>query len=184
MNDEEDVRLSINPLIRAILRKNNIFEADGIMLLIAAYFNLKPSCLKDETNYYHQIWNKILTLNIFVVDYTTDTLEWCYSLFGDSLLSFEDQWIKDFMNKFKEVNPERRGDKAAVVKNLKKLTREYPYLTKEKIMEVTDYYLNNLSDSQFCKKSHKFLYDTNGSVFMETFEAMKINYTNTNNNVI
>ena len=182
--EENNFQLIINPALKDILRKADIFEQDGIMLLIATYFGLSPSYLKDETNYYHQIWNKILTLNIFTVDYSTDTLEWKIPVFGtETLVTFDDEWVKTFMNKFKEVNPERRGDKSAVIKNLKRLIREYPLLTKEKIIEVTDYYFSTLSSAQFCKKSHKFLYDINGSVFIETLESLNNSYTE-NYNII
>ena len=177
-------QLKINPVIKKTLKLHNIYEADGLMLLLAMYFGIKPSYIKDVQNYYYKLHNLLLQTGIISVDYTTDTIDWRIPLFGEYSDTFEDTWIRIYMDKYKEVNPDRRGDKQAVIKNLKRIKTEYPFLTKEKIMEATDYYLTNLEDYRYCKKSHKFLYDMNGSVLIQTIEKMNSEFLNQLNNII
>lgn len=164
--------LQINQQIKDTLKRNNINLADGFIVLSAMWFNLKPSFLEDSSNYYYKVWNAILLLGIVRMDYESGSLDWEIPLFGEFSISFDDAFVKQFMDKFKAINPERRGDKAAVIRNLKKIRMKFPNITEETINTVTDYYLEHLNNYQFCKKSHKFLWDINGSVFLQTYDLM------------
>ena len=88
-------------------------------------------------------------------------------MFEETESGFE--WISDWMDLFKNVNPERRGVKADVLRRMKKFFVNNPSIRKEQVLEATKMYLKTVDNPTYCKKSHKFIYEQDGSSMLLDF---------------
>ena len=149
------ITLEFNSKIRDILTKHNISIHDGITYLLCLYYGTDPSFIPKELE------RKVLTTNIVTKDYEQDAIKWNVSLFEEQEIGFE--WIGDWMDLFKAVNPERRGTKADVLRRMKRFFVNNPSIRKDDVFKATENYLKSLSDPMYCKKSHKFIYEIDGS---------------------
>lgn len=153
--------LEINPEIRTIFYSKGIPIQDGVAYLLCLHYGLSPSYIPEELS------RKILATNIVTKDYSSDTIKWNISLFEEQEIGFE--WISDWMDLFKEKNPERRGTKADVLKRMKKFFVNNPSVRKEEIFSATKSYLNSVSEPIYVKKSHKFIYEIDGSSMLKDY---------------
>ena len=106
------ITLSFNTEIRATLLRYDISLHDGITYLLCLYYGTDPSFIPKELE------RKILTTKIVTKDYENDMIKWNISLFEEGETGFE--WISEWMDLFKKVNPERRGTKSIVLQRMKK----------------------------------------------------------------
>jgi len=158
--------ININSEVINLLKEEKVNVEDGISILTILYYNLKPSFIPEI------LLNKVLSLGIIDKDYTTNTLIWKKPLFEESVTGFE--WVTEWMDLFKKVNPERRGTKADVIRRMKKFFVNNPSIRTDEVFEATKTYLRSLGDSQYCKKSHKFIYEQDGtSMLLQFIEAKK-----------
>lgn len=158
--------VNINSEIVNLLKEKKINIEDGLSILTILYYNLNPSFIPET------LLNKVLSIGIIDKDYTTNTLIWKKPLFEESVIGFE--WVTEWMDLFKKVNPERRGTKADVIKRMKKFFVNNPSIRTDDVFEATKKYLRSLSDAQYCKKSHKFIYEQDGSsMLLQFIEAEK-----------
>lgn len=147
--------LVINSDILNILKENNITQEGGVSYLLLLYYNLRPSYIPENLE------RKILSLGIVNMDYNTKTLVWYIPLFEEGEKSFE--WVKEWMDLFKTINPERKGIKADVIKRMKKFFSNNPDVRVDEVIEATKNYLRTVSSPTYCKKSHKFIYEQDNS---------------------
>ena len=73
-------------------------------------------------------------------------------------------WINDYIKKFIEVNPKKRGNKIAVEKRLKWFIKQYE-VSKKEIMEATDLYLQE-TNPKYIREPHYFIKKGRGSDFI------------------
>lgn len=144
-----------NSEIKEILAKYNIPVHDGISYLLCLYYGTDPSFVPKELE------RKVLATNIVTKDYASDALTWNVALFDEQETGFE--WVGEWMDLFKNVNPERRGVKSDVLRRMKKFFVNNPAIRKDEVFEATRNYLRSISDPIYCKKSHKFIYEIDGS---------------------
>lgn len=164
--------LNFNSEIKNLLKEKNISINDGMAYLICIHYGLIPSFIPLETT------RKVLALNIITKDYSTETVKWLIPLFEESEIGFE--WIKDYMQLFKTVNSERIGVKADVLRRMKKFFGNNPSVRKEEVLNATKLYLSKLENPIYCKKSHKFISEIDGSsMLLEYVEKLKENQLNT-----
>lgn len=149
------MKLEVNSEIKEILFKNAIPVQDGVSYLVNLYYELEPSYIPDELK------RKILAINIVSKDYSSGLMVWKVNLFEETETGFE--WISEWMDLFKKVNPDRRGVKSDVLKRMKKFFINNPSIRKDDIFAATEYYLGSLGDPKYCKKSHKFIYEIDGT---------------------
>ena len=153
--------LEINPEIRTIFNSKSIPIHDGVAYLLCLYYGLSPSYIPEELS------RKILATNIVTKDYSSDTIKWNINLFEEQETGFE--WISEWMDLFKEKNPERRGAKADVLRRMKKFFINNPSVRKEEIFSATKSYLDSVSEPIYVKKSHKFIYEMDGSSMLKDY---------------
>ena len=72
------------------------------------------------------------------------------------------EWTVDWMQLFERVNPNRKGTKSAVSVRMKRFFAENPHVRKDDVFEATRRYISTVSDPQFLKSSHKFIYEGSG----------------------
>lgn len=147
--------LNFNSEIRSIFATHSISIHDGLAYLLCLYYNLDPSYIPEVLE------RKILSTNIVTKDYENDIIKWNVSLFEETENGFD--WISDWMDLFKRVNPERRGTKADVLRRMKTFFMNNPSVRKEDVFKATEMYLQSVSSPMYCKKSHKFIYEQDGS---------------------
>lgn len=153
--------LDINPEIRQIFISKNIPVHDGIAYLLCLYYGVTPSFIPDELE------RRVLATNIMTKDYSDDTIKWNLSLFEEQEIGFE--WVSEWMDLFKAKNPERRGVKADVLKRMKKFFVNNPSVRKDEVFQATENYLKNVSEPIYCKKSHKFIYEIDGTSMLKDY---------------
>lgn len=153
--------VEINPEIRQILTQKAIPIHDGVAFLLCLYYGVTPSFIPEELE------RRVLSSNILTKDYSDDTIKWNKSLFEEQETGFE--WISDWMDLFKVRNPERRGIKADVLRRMKKFFVNNPAVRKDEVFKATENYLSSVSDSLYVKKSHKFIYEQDGSSMLKDY---------------
>lgn len=158
---KKKIALEVNSKIRTLLQSNQINIQDGLTFLISVYYNLTPSFIPKDLE------NKVLALNIINKDYETNQIVWKVNLFEEQITGFE--WITEFMDLFGKVNPDRRGVKIDVLKRMKKFFMNNPIYRKEDVINATKSYLKTLTDPMYCKKSHKFIYEIDGTSMLMDF---------------
>lgn len=147
--------LTVNSAIKNILSTNKIPLHDGLSVLLCLYYGVEPSYIPLELE------RKVLATGIVSKDYSDGTIDWRFSLFEETETGFE--WISDWMDLFKNANPDRRGTKSFVLTRMKKFFANNPSVRKEEIFSATNAYLKTLGNPLYCKKSHKFIYEQDGS---------------------
>lgn len=158
--------LNFNSEIIELLKNNKINLTDGTSYLILLYYHLDPSYIPDKLS------TLINSLGIFTKNYNTGEIIWNISLFEESEDNFE--WVTDFMDKFKAVNPSRRGVKKDCLLRMKKLFRNNPDITPELVMRATDEYISTVNSPQYIKFSHKFIEeDGKVSMLLDFIERLK-----------
>lgn len=157
----KQITLNFNSEVRSLFIQHNISIPDGLSYLLCVHYGVTPSYIPSELE------RKILSTNIITKDYSTDTIKWNISLFEETEIGFE--WIGDWMDLFKAVNPERRGVKADVIRRMKKFFVNNPSIRKDDVFEATKIYLLGVSSPMYCKKSHKFIYEMDGSSMLADY---------------
>jgi hypothetical protein len=155
------LKLEVNSEIMKKLRENKINIQDGISFLLCLYYSIKPSYIPTNLE------KKVLCSGIVSKEYGSGTIDWVVPLFNESIVNFE--WIKGWMDLFKNVNPERRGVKADVLKRMKDFFMNNPTVTVKDVQEATKLYLSTVSEPKFCKKSHKFIKEQDGHSMLLDF---------------
>jgi len=164
------IALEFNSEIREVFNTNSISIHDGLSYLLCLYYGTDPSYIPKELE------RKVLSTNIVTKDYSNDELKWNISLFEEIENGFE--WISDWMEMFKQVNPERKGVKTDVLRRMKKFFVNNPSIRKEDVIEATKMYLKTIDNSIYCKKSHKFIYEQDGtSMLLDYVERIPKNKT-------
>lgn len=153
--------LTINSEIREILASKGIPIHDGMSVLIDLYYNITPSYIPEI------LVNKVLSAGIINVDYENEEIVWLVSLFEETITGFE--WISEWMDMFKQVNPTRRGARAEVLKRMKKFFKNNPAISKKEVMQSTKNYLDSLTDPKYCKMSQRFIYEQDGSSMLSDY---------------
>lgn len=163
----------INQEIVDILKRNVLLNDDTVCFLLGLHFGLLPY---TGTPY---IANSVLSLGIVNMDPSTKTLVWKYPLLETSSKGFE--WIPEWMDLFKKVSPTRRGNKAEVVKRMKKFFVENPSVRKDDVFKATKRYLQTVDNPTFCKTSHKFIKEREDSLletYLQISDEESNSYTN------
>lgn len=155
------ITLKFNTEIRGIFNRSSIPIHDGVAYLLCLHYGVDPSFIPEELK------RKVLSTGIVTKDYSNDTVKWVKSLFEETETGFE--WIGEWMDLFKSVNPERRGAKATVLTRMKRFFTNYPHVRVEEVMEATKTYLRSVDDPKYCKKSHKFISEIDGSSMLLDF---------------
>jgi hypothetical protein len=149
----------------SLLKKERINVDDALTYLLSLYYEIKPSYIPQKLE------SAILALNIVNRNFSSNVLVWNINLFEEQITNFE--WIEEFRNMFKSINPDRVGTKIDTLKRMKKFLQENPMTSVSEILEATRLYLGTLTNSVYCKKAHKFIYDTEGSVLLEYIEKLR-----------
>ena len=152
---------NLNSQIRDILVENNINLEDGISYLICINYGLKPSFVPVDLE------RKILAVGILNKDLASNTICWKVSLFGEQTTNFE--WVSEWMDLFKKVNPGRRGIKTDVLRRMKKFFANFPDIRKDEVFSATCRYIQSVNDPQYIKKSHKFIFEQDGSSMLKDY---------------
>lgn len=149
------IALEVNSEIIRLLKSKNISSHDGICYLLTIYYRLTPSFIPKELE------NQILCLGIVNKDYENDVIVWKINLFEEQITGFE--WVTEFMDLFGKVNPERKGVKSDVLNRMKKFFMNNPSIRKDDVLKATKSYLKGIDNPIYCKKSHKFIYEIDGT---------------------
>lgn len=161
------ITLDFNNEIRELLVNNSIPIHDGLSYLLCLYYGTDPSYMPKELE------RKVLACGIVSKDYSSDTIVWKVSLFEETETGFE--WVSEWMDLFKAKNPERRGTKADAVRRMKKFFVNNPSIRKDDVFEATKNYLRTVDNPMYCKKSHKFIYEIDGSsMLLDYVERMDL----------
>jgi len=155
------ITLNFNSEVRNLFTQHNISIHDGLSYLLCVHYGVSPSYIPAELE------RKILSTNILTKDYSNDTIKWNIPLFEETEVGFE--WVGEWMDLFKSVNPERRGTKADVIRRMKKFFVNNPSIRKDDVFEATKIYLLSVSNPIYCKKSHKFIYEIDGSSMLADY---------------
>lgn len=142
--------LEINSEIKDILKENNIKYEDGLSFLISLYFDCIPTYCPDIFKM------KMLQTNIFTMDRENNPT-WEVSLFYEQVTGFE--WVKEFRDAFKAINPDRAGVLATCISRFKRFFAKYPKYRVEDIKDATNMYFRSLSSPEYLKTSQRFIWD-------------------------
>lgn len=156
--------MEINPEIAEILRKFKIDKSQGTLALLGIYFNLDIEKVCSE-----EVVIAINLTKIVEKDFKTKTLKWNVPLFKGQEIHFE--WVEEWIEGFKQINPDRKGSTRDAVARMKEFFSKYPEYRKEDIFKARDAYFETLKHPKFCMHSHKFIFDGAGAMKKSTLLA-------------
>ena len=140
--------MKINREIIEILRRNKIAEDDGLTFLLSLYHDLKPTYIPNILK------SKILASGI--LSPKDGQIFWNKPLFGEVVTHFE--WVKEYRDSFKNINPERAGNLKTCVSRFQKYFAENPHIRVEDVKNAVNMYFRSVRDPQYLMKSHNFIY--------------------------
>lgn len=152
--------MEINSKVKEILQEFHIPLEDGIPYLIALHYGYEPSYIPDVLK------SKMNRTNIVVPEkHKTAGLKWNISLFDNQDTNFE--WVKEWMEKFRRVNPTRDFSLSNCKRRMKKFFSKYPQYRKDDVMAATDMYLKNIEDRNYMITPHYFIEKGSGATKTE-----------------
>ena len=167
----------MNEEVIKILKDCNIPVDDGVTFLLALHYNLKPSFIPKILQY------QMLTTGIY--EPKDGEIIWKVSLFGEELNHFE--WVKEFREAFKRINPDRAGNLKTCVARFKKVFAENPEVRVEDVKDAVNMYFRSVRDPQYLMKSHNFIFMGQGTsktseleVWLERAKEVKDSQTDRN----
>lgn len=152
--------MEFNPEIKGILKSCRINSDQGILCLLALYFNLEAEQVIPE-----EIFRKVSLTRIVEKDYTSNTVKWNIPLFVDQITgSFS--WVGEWMQPFGMIGGRARlGNVGEVTKRMKKFFAKHPEYRKEDVFAARDLYFRTEKPSrQFVKTSYNFIFDGKGAM--------------------
>lgn len=140
--------MQINSRVIDIIKEFDVNHDDCIGYMLMKYFDLEvsyiPDILKAQVN----------RMGIFEID-NYGTLQWKIPLFGEQVTAFS--WVKtEYMQLFKDANPDRRGTASYCVSRMKKLFANHPEIRKDEVLNATAMYIRN-TNSDYIRMSHYFI---------------------------
>lgn len=151
--------MEINPDIKSILKSCKIDVQQGLLCLLAVYFDLDAEKIIPD-----DLMKKINFTKIMEKDYTSKTIKWNIPLFaGQEFGAFE--WVNEWIKPFGEIGtPARRGTPKEVVARMKEWFSKNPQYRKEEVFAARDLYFRTEKPvGGIVKTSHKFIYDGTGA---------------------
>lgn len=150
--------VSINSDIVLTLRQYNINVDEAKLYLLGIYFNIDTQYISEKTR------KQVNALNIVDREYSSvgrDAVSWNVPLFAEEKAEAF-AWIEKWMDGFRRINPHRIGTKAAVMSRMKKFFAAHPEIRTEDVFKATEMYFATVSEPQYLKSSHKFIYEGAG----------------------
>lgn len=155
--------MTINPEVYEILKKYSIDKDWGITTLLSVYHGLGLSFIPTE------IRRSVNLTKIFEVSQVEGKphITWNVPLYEGQVIENNEvdpfDWVKEWRERFKAINPERAGTLSECIKRMKWFFATYPQYRKEDVIKATDHYLKQVQSINYLKKSYKFIYEGAGS---------------------
>lgn len=153
--------MNFNPEVIEILKSYKINRDKGLLFLLGVYYELDVETLCSE-----EVIKSMALTKIVEKDYKTNTIQWNIPLFQGIESSFE--WVKDWIEPFGKVNPERKGNYRDALARMKDFFKKYPEYRKDDVYKARDFYFKTLNNPKFCMHSHKFIFDGQGAMKKST----------------
>jgi hypothetical protein len=152
--------VTINSDILEALREYKVNGDEAKLYLLGIYFGLNTEYISEKTR------KQVNALGIVEREYkdnssSPNTVRWKVPLFNEEKEEAFN-WISNYMKLFGDINPERKGTKSACMSRMKKFFAEHPEVRKQDVKNAVEAYLKTVSDPQYLKSSHKFIYDGAG----------------------
>lgn len=162
--------MEFNPVISEILREHKIDVEAGLLCLLGIYYGLDIDKVVPE-----ETVKAINLTKIVEKDYNDNSIQWSIPLFKGEEIAFS--WVSDWMNGFKNINPDRRGSSRDAINRMKDFFKKYPEYRKDDVYAARDLYFSKLNNPKYCMHSHKFIFDGMGimkkSTLLEYCEKVK-----------
>jgi len=143
----------MNTEVIEILKKNNISVDDGLTYLLSLHYNLNPTFIPNVL--------KAQILASGIVSPKDGVLIWNVSLFEENITHFE--WVKEYRDAFKRINPERAGNLNTCVERFKRFFAANPQVRVEDVRDAVNMYFRSLQSPKYLMKSHNFIYMDKGT---------------------
>ena len=140
--------MKVNDEIIKTLKNNNISLDDGLTYLISLYYDLKPTFIPEVLK------SQILVSGI--ISPKEGEVYWKIPLFEETISHFE--WVKEYREAFKRINPERAGNLNTCISRFKKYFAENPEVRVEDVKDAVNMYFRSVRDPQYLMKSHNFIF--------------------------
>lgn len=132
----------INPEIRERLKEVNILNyedtSDAFLYLFAIYYELSTDTIDKR------VINTVNIAKIVERDYSNKILVWNIKLFKSELEPVDENWDwvnTEYRQLFKNINPNRAGDKAGTLNKMKKYFSLHPIIRKDEIIDAAKMYI-------------------------------------------
>lgn len=175
--------MEFNEQIASILKEHNIDVDAGYLCLLGIYHGLDIDSVVPE-----EVVRAINLTKIVEKDYSNPNkavIKWNLPLFKGQEFAFE--WVKDWIEGFGKVNPDRKGSHKDSLSRMKLFFTQNPEYRKEDVYNARDLYFLRLSNPKYCMHSHKFIFDGAGamkkSTLLQYCEEVKKSKTQSNNNL-
>jgi hypothetical protein len=147
--------MQINPEIIQTLERHNIEADEGLLYLLALFFDIKTDIIPEKTM--KQV-NFSRIIDRSYEDEQRNEVVWNLPLFIGVTATDAWSWIQDYRELFMGLRTNAGGSYSSCVEKMKKFFAANPDVRKEEVMEAADLYLE------------EFRYDTARLTYMQNAE--------------
>lgn len=141
--------MNISDEIITTLKECHIPVNDALPYLISLYYGYKPTYIPEKLE------KQINASGIIKSGQGSEGINWVVPLFDGQNTHFD--WVDRWVNLFKEINPERRGNARTAKAKMKKFFAKYPQFRKEDVVAATRMYFRSLDDPRYLMTAHYFI---------------------------
>lgn len=157
--------MEINREIKQLLKEHNENVNEALTILLVIYYKLEKGNLIMNDRYITTLSN----LGIIGYDFAKSEYVFKMPLFVEEedlpkeqinhILS--EEFVLEYIDKFKAVNPTRRASKLSVRDRFEKLLKNFHDVTEDEIMKAVDMHIAELSSPNYLKQADYFIWKQN-----------------------
>jgi hypothetical protein len=146
--------MTINEAVRKHLAKYKIPEHQGILYLLAVYFELDAESIVPE-----EVWKQVAFSKIIEREYISKKTIWNIQLFNE-IKTTDMRWVINWRQIFGELKESAAGDPTACMANMEKFIKNHPDITIDEIVGATKLYVSefNATNLDYLQTAHYFIY--------------------------
>lgn len=149
--------MEINEEIRGILKEFKINKNEGLLCLLAIYFNLdaETTCSEDTIK-------AINLTKIVEKNHVNGLIRWNVPLFKGQQTEWE--WVRSEYNEMWRRYPSRKDSNPDCTSRMQEFFKKYPSYRKDDVIQATRNYIRTVSSEQYAKRSALFIFDGKGAM--------------------
>lgn len=173
--------MKFNKKVIIQLQEAGLNVNESLTTLLILYFNIEKNNLIMKNSYI----SELSKIGLIEYNFTNKIYKIKCELFEEKIIPVSDEFVKKYIDKFRNVNKARTAPTAEVKKRINKLRTEVDKtITDDEILKAVDLHIQRLSSPEYIKQADYFIWGRDcGFYCMKYIEEIRQNpTTNTSQN--